>query len=106
MIPAPAIIRNKVNRGQSGVSPTGFGLQAVEFTQYQLSPFSLMRLVSSIGTPVNYSMTGQTYSNITMGFGQSLLVPYSEAVNYSLASKLLGINESYGFSLTLTPVVT
>ena len=93
------------NWGQSGVSPTGFGLQAVEFTQYQLSPFSLMRLVSSIGTPVNYSMTGQTYSNITMGFGQSLLVPYAEAVNYSLASKLLGINESYGFSLTLTPIV-
>ena len=91
--------------GQSGVSPTGFGLQEVEFTQYQLSSFSLMRLQSSVGNPVNYSMTGQTYSNITMGFGQSLLVPYTQAVNYSLASKLLGVNESYGFSLTLTPIV-
>ena len=91
--------------GQTSDAPEGFGLQAVEFTQYQLSPFSLMRLRSLAGTPVNYSMTGQTYSNITMGFGQSLLVPYSETVDYSTASRLLGINGTYGFSLTLTPIV-
>jgi len=92
--------------GESGNPPAGFGLQAVEFTQYQLSAFSLMRLRSSTGDPVNYSMTGETYSNVTMGFGQSLLVPYSEAIDYSTASRLLGINGSYGFSLTLTPTVT
>jgi hypothetical protein len=86
----------------SGV-PEGFGLQATEYTQYKLSPFSLMRLSSSTGTPVTYA--GQTYSNITMGFGQSLLVPFDEAVNYSTASRLLGINGSYGFSLTLTQIV-
>jgi hypothetical protein len=91
--------------GGTSNPPEGFGLQAVEFTQYQLSPFSLMRLQSSTGTPVHYNMTGQTYSNVTMGFGQSLLVPYSETVNYSTASKLLGINASYGFSLTLAPIV-
>jgi hypothetical protein len=91
--------------GETGVTPAGFGLQAVEFTQYQLSPFSLMRLRSSTGTPVTYSITGETYSNITIGFGQSLLVPYSEALDYSTVSRLLGINESYGFSLNLTPIV-
>jgi hypothetical protein len=91
--------------GQTDDAPAGFGLQDAEFTQYQLSPFSLMRLRSSIGTAVNYAMTGQSYSNISMGFGQSLLVPYSETVNYSTISNLLGINGSYGFSLTLTPIV-
>ncbi len=85
--------------------PAGFGLQAVEFTQYQLSPFSVMRLRSTLGTPVTYSMTGETYSNITMGFGQSLLVPYSEALDYSTVARLLGINGTYGFSLTLVPIV-
>lgn len=91
--------------GDTSDPPAGFGLQAVEFTQYQLSPFSLMRLRSSTGAPVTYNMTGQTYSNITMGFGQSLLVPYGQALDYSNASKLLGVNSSYGFSLTLTPIV-
>jgi hypothetical protein len=91
--------------GQTDDAPAGFGLQAADFTQYQLSPFSLMRLRSSIGTAVNYAMTGQSYSNISMGFGQSLLVPYSEALDYSTVSNLLGINGSYGFSLTLTPIV-
>jgi hypothetical protein len=91
--------------GQTDDAPAGFGLQAVEFTQYQLSPFSLMRLRSSTGTPVYYSMTEETYSNVTIGFGQSLLVPYSEGVDYSTASRLLGINGSYGFRLTLTPIV-
>jgi hypothetical protein len=92
--------------GQTDEAPAGFGLQDAGFTQYQLSPFSLMRLRSSTGTMVNYTMTGQSYSNISMGFGQSLLVPYSQALNYSTVSSLLGINGSYGFSLTLTPIVT
>ena len=91
--------------GQTDDAPAGFGLQAADYTQYQLSPFSLMRLRSSIGTAVNYAMTGQSYSNISMGFGQSLLVPYSEALDYSTVSNLLGINGSYGFSLTLTPII-
>jgi len=74
--------------GTSNRTPTGFGLQAPEFTQYKLSPFSLMRL-----------------SNITMGHG-FLLVPFAEAINYSTASRLLGINGTYGFQLTITPIIT
>lgn len=92
--------------GQSNYIPTGFGLQDPEFTQYRISPYSLMRLQSSVGQPVYYSVTGMYYSNITLGDRNFMLVPYSLALNYSTAAKLLGINNAYGFQLTLTPVVT
>src|SRR4030042_3917753 len=36
--------------GKSNSTPTSFGLQNPEFTQYRLSPFSLMRLQSFTGT--------------------------------------------------------
>ena len=91
--------------GTSNCTPTGFGLQDPEFTQYRVSPFSLMRLRSSVGEPVYYPKTDSYYSNITMGHG-FLLVPFSEAVNYSTAARLLGINSTYGFQLTITPIVT
>jgi hypothetical protein len=38
--------------GMCNSTPTGFGLQDPEFMQYRLSPFSLMRLLSSSGSPV------------------------------------------------------
>lgn len=89
----------------SSEEPTGFGLQDPEFTQYRLSPFALMRLVYSAGEPVYYSKANMTYSNITMGFGSYLLMPYSEVLNYSTALRLLGINGTYGFQLTITPLI-
>ena len=95
-----------VNWGQTDGLPTGFGLQDPEFTQYRISPFSLMRLLSSVGEPVYYSRTGQYYSNVTVGDRNFMLVPYSLALNYSTATKLLGINNTYGFQLTLTPIIT
>ena len=91
--------------GKSNCTPTGFGLQDPEFTQYKLSPFSLMRLRSSTGEPVYYPKTDSYYSNITMGHG-FLLVPLTEAINYSAAARLLGINGTYGFQLTITPIIT
>jgi hypothetical protein len=85
---------------------TVFGLQDPEFTQYVLNPFSIMRLNSSTGTPpVYYGKTGKTYSNVTVGFGNSLLMPMSDVVDYSSALNMLGINNAYGFNLTLTPIV-
>lgn len=92
--------------GRSNCTPTGFGLQDPEFTQYRLSPFSLMRLRSSTGEPIYYPKTCSYYSNITMGFGNFLLVPFTEVINYSAAARLLGINNTYGFQLTITPIVT
>jgi|YelNatPaOPRAMG01_1025707.scaffolds.fasta_scaffold36252_4 hypothetical protein len=94
------------NWGRSNVIPTSFGLQDPEFTQYRLSPFSLLRLVSASGTPVTYPKLGLVCSNTTIGFGNFLLVPYTKAINYSLATRLLGVNGSYGFQLTITPIVT
>lgn len=91
--------------GQSSASPTGFGIQDPEFTQYRISPFSLMRLNSSLGTPAFYSKTGLSYSNTTIGFGESVLVPYNQTISTQTAASLLGINGSYGFSLTMTPTV-
>jgi len=91
--------------GRSNCTLTGFGLQDPEFTQYKLSPFSLMRLRSSTGELVHYPKTDSYYSNITMGYG-FLLVPLTEAINYSTATRLLGINGTYGFQLTITPIIT
>jgi hypothetical protein len=91
--------------GSSNSTPTSFGLQDPEFTQYRLSPFSLMRLNFSTGTPITYPKTGQTYSNITMDFGNFLFVPYSEMINYSTVSALLGVNNTYGFQLNIVPIV-
>jgi len=91
--------------GKRDDSPSVFGLQNPEFTQYRLSPFSLMRLQSSIGTPVYCTITNRTYSNITLGFGSYLLVSMNKTVSYDDAAKLLGIYGMYGFQLTLTPIV-
>lgn len=91
----------------SGSIPTSFGLQDPEFQQYRLSPFSLMRLLSSAGDRVYYNRTGEWYSNVSWGLGGGyLLLPKSECVNYLTASKLLGVNGTYGFQLTITPTVT
>jgi hypothetical protein len=95
-----------VNWGQSNVDPTGFGLQDPEFTQYKISPFSLMRLNSATGTPVYYYKTGSSYSNITMGSNNFMLVSNTSVIEYSSALELLGINNTYGFQLTMTPIVT
>ncbi len=91
--------------GRTNVTPTSFGLQDPEFTQYRLSPFSLMRLNSTTGSPVYYPKTGTWYSNITMGFGESLFVPYTTAINYSTALSLLSMNGTYGFQLSITPII-
>jgi hypothetical protein len=93
------------NWSQISGSPKGFGVQDPEFTQYQLSPFSLMRLTSSTADTTVYNMT-YPYSQTNMGFGNSLLMPNAGIVNYSTALKLMGLNNTYGFQLTLTPVIT
>jgi len=95
-----------VNWGQTDVNLTGFGLQDPEFTQYRMSPFSFMRLNSAAGAPVYYYKTGWSYSNITVGSKNFLLVSNTSVIDYSLALRLLGINNTYGFQLTMNPTVT
>ena len=89
----------------SNGTPTIFGLQDPLFSRYQVSPFSLMRLNSSLGPPISYQKTGLTYSNITANLNNYLLYPYTDIINYTYALQLLGINGSYGFRLTFTPTV-
>lgn len=93
-----------VNWGQSNSTPLAFGLQDPEVGGYSLSPFSLQRLLSS-QAQVYYNKTGLWYSNNSMGEGGSLLVPVITSVNYTTASKLLGVNGSYGFRLTVMPTL-
>jgi hypothetical protein len=95
-----------VNWGQTDVNLTGFGLQDPEFTQYKMSPFSFMRLNSAAGAPVYYYKTGLSYSNITVGSKNFLLLSNTSVIDYSLALRLLGINNTYGFQLTMNPIVT
>ena len=96
------------NWGQENSTPTFFGVQNPEFTEYQLSAFSLMRLSSATGNLVELDKTiPETYYNEqTSGFGTFLLTPNAYALNYSTAQTLLGINNTYGFQLTLTPDIT
>ncbi|MEM2108730.1 MAG: hypothetical protein QXL10_05560 [Candidatus Bathyarchaeia archaeon] len=92
--------------GRMDGDPIVFGLQdRGGFTQYRLSPFSLMRLHSSLGSAVYYEKADMTYSNVTVGFGNCLLMPYDGVLNYSTALRLMGLNGSYGFQLAFTPMV-
>jgi hypothetical protein len=93
-----------VNWGKNDTQPECLGLQDPEFSQYKLSTFSLMHLAS---TEPSVYYSGAYYSNVSGGFGSYLIAPPApKTVNYSVASKLLGINETYGFQLSLTPTVT
>jgi len=86
-------------------TPVAFGLQDPSLTQYQLSPFSLMRLDSSTEAPISYQKTDLTYSTITTSPHNYLLYPYTDMINYSTALTLLGISGTYGFQLSLTPTL-
>jgi len=85
--------------------PTVFGLHDTNFAGYTLEPFSLMCLDSSTGTSIYYEKKDMTYRNMPVGFGNSLLMPASNVVEYSSALEMLGINGAYGFQLTLSPIV-
>ncbi|MGQ9460205.1 MAG: hypothetical protein ACUVRA_03115 [Candidatus Bathyarchaeaceae archaeon] len=94
--------------GEGNITLSCFGLQEPRASGYTLSSFALMRLLSISGDPVEYPTgSGIWYSNVSWGFGGGyLLVPVSECVSYETASRLLGVNGSYGFQLSITPTIT
>jgi len=98
---------NPPDWGQSNRAPLGFGLQDPEAAGYTLSPYSIMRLRSSSsgGQLVYYPKTGLYYNNVSLGFGGSLLMPVGECVNYTTAARLLGVNGSYGFQISIAPTL-
>jgi Tfp pilus assembly protein PilV len=95
---------NPQNWGTTNSIPASFGLQDPTQEGYVISPFSLMRLnVSNIGTPIQCS--GLWYNNVTMTAGGYLSVPFNRIVNYTTATRLLGVNGTYGFQLAMIPIL-
>ena len=90
--------------GKLDCTPVIFGLQDPEFSQYRLSPFSLMRLLSSSNI-VTYSRTGISYSKTSVSWGSFLYISCDKVLNYQTVATLLGLNGSYGFQLTFQPII-
>lgn len=94
------------NWGETNTTLSCFGLQQRGTTGYTISSFALMRLTSLSGEPVEYPVgSGKWYSNVSLGPGGYLFLPLSDAINYETAAMLLGVNGTYGFQLSITPIV-
>lgn len=84
----------------------GFGLQDPEAGGYALSPYSVARLRTSNDSQlIYYAETGLYYNNLSAYFGDAILTPMGDVVNYTMASELLGINKTFGFRLDITPTL-
>jgi len=82
-----------------------FGLQKPKATGYTISSFALMRLVS-LEDPVEYPRdSGEYYNNVSIGTGGYLFIPVGDCITYETASMLLGINGTYGFQLSIKPIL-
>jgi hypothetical protein len=92
--------------GETNTTLSCFGLQQPSAAGYTLSPFALMRLSSLSGEPVEYPRdSGKWYNNVSLGPGGYLFLPLSDAIDYETAAMLLGVNGTYGFQLSITPIV-
>jgi hypothetical protein len=97
---------NPADWGQSNSTPLGFGLQDPESAGYTLSPYSIIRLRTSEDDQlVYYPKTGLYYNNVSLSSGASLLLPVGDCVNYTTAARLLGVNGSYGFQISIVPTL-
>jgi hypothetical protein len=95
------------NWGETNATLSCFGLQKPGTSGYVLSSFALMRLISLTGEPVEYPRdSGVWYNNISLGPSGYLFIPVSDSITYETASRLLGVNGTYGFQLSITPTVT
>jgi hypothetical protein len=94
------------NWGETNTTLSCFGLQKPGASGYALSSFALMRLTSLSGQPVEYPRgSGKWYNNISLGPNSYLFIPISDSISYETASRLMGINGTYGFQLSVTPIV-
>lgn len=83
-----------------------FGLQQHGATGYAEDAFALMRLTTLLGEPVEYPIgSGKYYNNVSFGPTGFLFVPIADSIDYPTASRLLGINGTYGFELSIAPLV-
>lgn len=94
------------NWGETNTTLSYFGLQQPGTSGYVLSSFALMRLTSLTGESVEYPRgSGKWYNNVSLGSQGYLFMPLSSCITYDTASRLLGVNGTYGFQLSITPVV-
>ncbi len=94
------------NWGETNSTLSCFGLQKPRESGYVLSSFALMRLMSLSNDVVEYPReSGVYYNNVSFGTSGYLFIPVSDSVTYETASKLLGINGTYGFRLGITPIL-
>jgi len=92
--------------GETNTTLSCFGLQQPGEAGYALSSFALMRLSSLSGEPVEYPRgSGIWYNNVSLGPGGYLFVPISDSISYETAARLLGVNGTYGFQLSIAPIV-
>jgi hypothetical protein len=99
---------NPVDWGSTNEAVLGFGLQDPVVGGYSLSPYSLMRLRTTTNESqlVEYPPdSGNFYNNLTANYGDAILTPIGDCVNYTTVTDLLGIDGSYGFSVELMPSV-
>ncbi|UCB59652.1 MAG: hypothetical protein JSW72_05825 [Candidatus Bathyarchaeota archaeon] len=94
------------NWGETNSTLSSFGLQKPWESGYVLSSFALMRLASLPGEPVEYPRdSGIWYNNVTLGPGGYLFIPVTDCVTYETAARLLGVNGTYGFQISIAPLV-
>ena len=101
---------NPTDWGATNASVLGFGLQDPQAGGYALSPYSLMRLMTSDSSGdsqiVEYPPdSGIFYNNISTNYGHAILTPIGDCINYTTAAELLGVNGTYGFSVDITPTL-
>ena len=98
-----------VDWGETNETLLGFGLQDPDAGGYALSPYSIMRLMTSNSSSgsqiVYYPKTGLYYNNLSANYGHGVLTPLGACVNYTTVAELLGLNGQYGFSMDIDPVL-
>jgi len=88
--------------GQSCDTPLAFGVQQPRTGGFTLSPFTPLRIIDSENTVV---YDDSLFNNASLEHGASLFLPVDMYVNYATVARLLGVNGSYGFQLTITPTL-
>jgi hypothetical protein len=93
------------NWGQNDIAPASFGLRDPDFAQYQLNPFSVTRLTPYNAQNIVRSDSSTVYRKSVTGCGWIQAVSTDVSVKASKAANLMGIQNTYGFQLSLTPLL-
>jgi len=92
-----------VDWGTSDSTPTFFGLQDPEGTNYWLSGWSVARLSTS--ESIYYPKTGKFYGNVGINEKCAWHLAVSSQVNYSTVMDLLGLRGDYDMYVSVRPAV-